>query len=338
MQQPNVSNIDQLMAAAVLGKAQLEAFTKKTASDYSGKALLPGLKERTKVQEKMTGRGVIKAADQIFDVARSTVLFINPAKFELARKMLYSLYTDNMNVDNKLVQTVRIKDRYKDGGGARPGYSDIQCILKVPVANYKAHLVELQLNLTSVNEAKHLVHALYDMTRISCSGELENAKYVKLLGKLDRLRPLLASNHFWHAGGPWKNAGQAKSRFEKIVMAIKKLPVKNGKVALQINKNDCVFCSILQELAYPHLYKRKMSEQRVMKSVVINGEEKSMLLPVLSNEEIEAAQEQVFELVEQLQHGDGDYDRAFLKSAHSKIDQWVANKHARAWLKAKPAK
>lgn len=283
-------------------------------------------------------RGAQKGADQIFDVARSTALFVTEKKFEYVRRKLEGILHDGMVEDtNPAIRCVRIKDRYKDGGGARAGYSDMQCILQVPIgAKFKAHLVELQINLNSVNHHKHLVHSLYDITRISCDGQIPAAKLVKVQTRLKRLELLMEQHRFWHPAGPWKDGNAARKLYQSIVKRIAALKVSGTGAEIKMNKGECWFCSILQELVYPHLYKREMSMQKVKTTMVLAGVERTLMLPAVSEEEVKLAEEAIYDLARQW---DGrDYKRAFPMNAYSHVDKWVASKAARTAIKIKEGK
>lgn len=342
LSQPRVSSAEKLLEAAEMAKVRLDAFTQNLADMYSGKAVKVPCKTLEKIKEKMTGRAVKKHAYEIFDVARSTVLFINPDKFNLARTHLKNMYRDpdkdTIHYDNGKVEVVRIKDRYAKGGGAQPGYSDMQYVVKFPIAPpYKAHLAELQMNLASVAHAKHHIHALYEITRVNCSGILDSHKYQKLQTKIMRLTSFLTEQRFWTAAGPWKNGAQAKLRFDKILRTLQK-PMAPGTSSwsFKVHNSDCCFCNILQELAYPHAYKRKMAEQRVRKIIEIHGEKRAMWVPVLSSEELQNAEDLLFEMATKEAEKGGD--PMYSPGCAVNIDQWVKSAKARVYLKKKRPK
>ena len=116
----------------------------------------PGVKGRGSAERKLNDNYKGEAA-RFRDLARATVLFENAADL---LKVLTELDGGSLGLE-----IAQLKNKF-----ANPtplGYRDMNLNVRVQLGDGEAHLAEVQLNLKSVADAKHIAHEQYEVIRLA---------------------------------------------------------------------------------------------------------------------------------------------------------------------------
>lgn len=140
-------NLDELYGEAAVARGHLKQLCDGIASALGGRAVVPeALKGRERAEEKIRTDYEGENA-RITDLARASIEFTSFKNLKAALKLI-----------RERAQIVREKDRFKDPAD---GYRDM--MLNVRVAN--GHIVEVQLHLKAILEAKKEGHDFYEVIR-----------------------------------------------------------------------------------------------------------------------------------------------------------------------------
>ena len=142
------ANLDQLYRDASVAQAELNQLTTQVAAAHGGTPdIPPTLKRRGRTQEKIAA-DYGGDASQIVDLARSTIVFKDPAQL---RKALQEIQVGG--------KVRRLKDRFET---PVHGYRDV--LINIEMKN--GHIVEMQLHIESILAVKNgRGHALYEQER-----------------------------------------------------------------------------------------------------------------------------------------------------------------------------
>jgi WD40 repeat protein len=151
------TDFDKLYADASLAQTILIDALKTLPGDVSD----PGVKGREsaerKLVDKYTDKSGVPHPEKFRDLARATVLFENAADL---LKVLTELDDGGLGLE-----IAQLKNKF-----ANPtplGYRDMNLNVSVRLDDGRKHLAEVQLNLKSVADAKHIAHEQYEVIRLA---------------------------------------------------------------------------------------------------------------------------------------------------------------------------
>ena len=151
------TDFDKLYADASLAQTILVDALKTLPGDVAD----PGVKGRgsaeRKLADKYTDKNGVPHPEKFRDLARATVLFENAADL---LKVLTELDGGGLGLE-----IAQLKNKF-----ASPtplGYRDMNLNVSVRLDDGRKHLAEVQLNLKSVADAKHIAHEQYEVIRLA---------------------------------------------------------------------------------------------------------------------------------------------------------------------------
>jgi ppGpp synthetase/RelA/SpoT-type nucleotidyltranferase len=154
---------------AAIADEALGKFITRVSQKYPGTIVHAKLKTEDSargklVRDEKTGeKAVPDDPATLRDLARATIQYSSLQALYSAREFI--------KLQPEFIYGGEMKDRYQDSSPVPSGYRDVKFFLGMNIGGDRRHFVELQLNMTSMLDAKEIEHPIYEILRRAGSAQ-----------------------------------------------------------------------------------------------------------------------------------------------------------------------